>query len=319
MNLLHWLHEAQEPHRCLNFFKTKCVQFYPNDVTQLSPLDFHVLGYCIFHSNCSWDLDISWANFDSTSVKRIFDTCTAIGSMTTSGHGHISTLRAYHNCCHKTFCSILELPHAILQGLKTIDLGENKCITSKSLDKLAKVLETIGLPNLEVLNLSNTSVGEGGAVSLIRALRTSSSTISSLCLSGSEIGHNDTEELRKLLMVSRTLSCLDIHGNPFSFESLQLISIGLAITTSLTSLDLSYMEFDQSVIEHLSAALGVNHTLKSLNLTCCGIDSEGAFNLAEVLERNKTLKILFVQRNEVGEDGAKAFGEMLKKNKSLKV
>ena len=252
-------------------------------------------------------------------MKRIFDTCTAIGSMTTSGHGHISTLRAYHNCCHKTFCSILELPHAILQGLKTIDLGENKCITSKSLDKLAKVLETIGLPNLEVLNLSNTSVGEGGAVSLIRALRTSSSTISSLCLSGSEIGHNDTEELRKLLMVSRTLSCLDIHGNPFSFESLQLISIGLAITTSLTSLDLSYMEFDQSVIEHLSAALGVNHTLKSLNLTCCGIDSEGAFNLAEVLERNKTLKILFVQRNEVGEDGAKAFGEMLKKNRSLKV
>ena len=320
MNLLQWLHEAQDTYTCLDFMKMKCIHFFPNDVTQLSPLDFHVLGYCIFHSNCSWHLDISWADFDAASVKMICNSCTAVGSRTASASGHISVLYTDHNCCDKAFCSILELPPTVLQGLKTIDLSVNIGITSTSLNKLATILETIGLPNLQELDLSNTSVGKGGAVSLLRALRTSSRSVSSLklCLSSSGIGHDDAEELRELLTTSHTLSCLDIHSNPFSSNSLQLISIGLAISTSLTSLDLSYIEFDQPAIEHLSAALGVNHTLRKLNLTCCGIDSDGAYNLAEALEENKTLETLFIPKNEAGEAGAKAFAEMLEKNRSLK-
>ena len=313
LNLLHWLHEVQAPH---TFLKTNCIRFCPNYMTQLSPLDFHVLGYCISHSNCSWHLDISRANFDSTSVKMICNSCTLVGSNSAGATGRISVLKAYSlDCCHQVLCSISELPHTILQGLETIDLGDNNFM---SLDRLATVLETICLPHLETLNLGNTSVGNGGAVALLRALRTSSSTISNLCLSGSGIGHNDAEELRELLVASHTLSCLDINANPFSSESLQLISIGLAISTSLASLDLSYIKFDQPAIEHLSAALGVNHTLRKLNLTCCGIDNDGAYNLAEVLEGNKALEVLFINRNEVGEDGARAFAEMLKKNQSLK-
>ena len=285
-------------------------------MTQLSPLDFHVLGYCIFHSNCSWNLNISRANFDSTSVKMISNSCIPVGSATACASGHISSISAYHNCCDKAFCSILELPHTILQGLETISFGRS--ITSTSLDKLATILETIGLPNLQELNFLNTSVGNGGAVALLRALRTSSSTISSLRLSRSGIGDDDAEELSELLMASDALSCLNIHSNPLSSNSLQLISIGLAISTSLTSLDLLFIKFDQPAIEHLSAALGVNHTLRKLNLTCCGIDSDGAYILAVALEENKTLKLLFVQGNEVGEDGAKTFAEMLEKNQSIK-
>ena len=316
INLLHWLHEAQDPHTYLNFIKTKCIQYCPDDMTQLSPLDFHVLGYCIFHSNCSWNLNISRANFDSTSVKMISNSCIPVGSATACASGHISSLSAYHNCCDKAFCSILELPHTILQGLETISFG--KSITSTSLDKLATILETIGLPNLQELNFLNTSVGNGGAVALLRALRTSSSTISSLRLSRSGIGDDDAEELSELLMASDALSCLNIYSNPLSSNSLQLISIGLAISTSLTSLDLLFIKFDQPAIEHLSAALGVNHTLRKLNLMCCGIDSDGAYILAVALEENKTLKLLFVQGNEVGEDGAKTFAEMLEKNQSIK-
>ena len=322
MNLLQWLHEAQDTYACLDLLKMKCIHFFPNDVTQLSPLDFHVLGYCIFHSNCSWHLDISWADFDAASVKMICNSCTAVGSRIASASGHISVLYSTdHNCCDKAFCSILELSPTVLQGLETIDLSVNVGITSTSLDKLAIILETIDLPNLQALDLSNTSVGKGGAVSLLRALRTSSRSVSSLklCLSSSGIGHDDAEELRELLTTSHTLSCLDIHSNPLSSNSLQLISFGVAISTSLTSLDLSYIEFDQPAIEHLSAALGVNHTLRKLNLTCCGIDNDRAYNLAEVLEENKTLEVLFVHRNDVGEDGAKAFAEMLEKNRSLKV
>jgi len=307
MNLLHWLHEAQNPH---TYLKTKCIQFHPSSLIQLSPLDFHVLGYCIFHSNCSWELDISSANFDSVSVKMILNSCTAVGSKTTSGHGHISRLYAYQNCCDKSLCSILEMPHTILQGLKAISFGN--ITISTSLDKLAKIFETKGLPNLQELNFRQ------GAVSILRALRTSSSTISRLCLSTSEIGHDAAEELREFLMTSHTLSCLEIRRNSFSSESLQLISFGLAISTSLTLLDLSYMEFDQPAIERLSAALGVNHTLRELNVSCCDIGSDGAHNLTEVLEENKTLKVLYVQKNELGEAGAKMFAKMLEKNQSLK-
>jgi len=74
MNLLHWLYEAQV------FLKAKCIEFRPYNMTQLSSLDFHVLGYCISHSNCSWNLDISWVHFDSTSVKMILNSCTTAGS-----------------------------------------------------------------------------------------------------------------------------------------------------------------------------------------------------------------------------------------------
>ena len=312
MNLLHWFYEAQV------FLKTKCIEFRPYGMTQLSSLDFHVLGYCISHSNCGWSLDISWVHFDSTSVKMILNSCTAVGSRTASASGHILSLNARFSCSDRDFCSMLELPHTVLQGLETIKLGVNKCITSTSLDKLAAILEAKDLPNLQTLDFSNISVGNGGAVSLFRALRTSSSTIRNLCLSESEIGHNDAEELREFLMISHTLSYLDIHRNPFPSESLQLISIGLAISTSLTSLNLSFIKFDQPAIEHLSAALGVNHTLRELHLTHCGIDSDGAYNLAEILEENRTLRILFVQGNELGEAGAKAFAEMLEKNQSLK-
>ena len=231
MNLLHWFYEAQV------FLKTKCIEFRPYGMTQLSSLDFHVLGYCISHSNCGWSLDISWVHFDSTSVKMILNSCTAVGSRTASASGHILSLNARFSCSDRDFCSMLELPHTVLQGLETIKLGVNKCITSTSLDKLAAILEAKDLPNLQTLDFSNISVGNGGAVSLFRALRTSSSTIRNLCLSESEIGHNDAEELREFLMISHTLSYLDIHRNPFPSESLQLISIGLAISTSLTSLN----------------------------------------------------------------------------------
>jgi len=91
INLLHWLHEAQDQ-QCMDLFNTKCIQFCPDDMIQLSPLGIHVVGYCIFHSNCSWDLDISWANFDSTSVKMISNSCTAVTSRTAGASGHISRL-----------------------------------------------------------------------------------------------------------------------------------------------------------------------------------------------------------------------------------
>jgi len=313
MNLLHWLHEAQNPHTHL---KAKCIQFRPSTI-QLSPLDFHVLGYCISHSNCGWDLDLSLSNFDSTSVKMISNSCTAVASRTASASGHISRLYTSHNCCDKSLCSILELPHTILQGLKSISFGN--ITISTSLDKLAKILETKGLPNLKELNFRHTSVCKG-AVSILRALRTSSNAISHLHLqlSSSEIGHDAVEELRKLLMTSHTLSCLEICRNRFSSESLQLISFGLAISTSLTLLDLSLINFDQPAIEHLSAALGVNHALRELSMSCCNIGSDGAHILAQVFEENKTLKVLYVQENEIGEGGAKAFAKMLERNQSLK-
>ena len=312
MNFLYWLHEAQDPH---TYLKVKCIRFHPDSMTRLSPFDFHVLGYCISHSNCSWDLDLSGANFDSTSVKMILNSCTAETSRTDSASGQISRLYANHNCCDKSLCSILELPHTILQGLKAIIVGN--IIASTSLDKLAKILETVGLPKLQQLIFRHTFVGKG-AVSVFRALRTSSSTITRLYLSAFGIGDDAVEELRKLLATCRTLSCLEIHGTPFSSESLQLIFIGLAISTSLTLLDLSLIRFDQPAIEHLSAALGVNHTLRGLNISRCDIGSDGAHNLTEVLEKNQTLKVLLVQESEIGEGGAKAFAEMLEKNQSLK-
>jgi len=52
INLLHWLHEAQDQ-QCMDLFNTKCIQFCPDDMIQLSPLNFHVVGYSIFHMNCS--------------------------------------------------------------------------------------------------------------------------------------------------------------------------------------------------------------------------------------------------------------------------
>lgn len=130
------------------------------------------------------------SNFDSTSVKMISNSCTAVASRTASASGHILRLYAYQNCCDESLCSILELPHTILQGLKSISFGN--IITSTSLDKLTKILETKGLPNLQKLNFWHTSVCKG-AVSILRALRTSSNAISHLCLSSSEIGHDAVE------------------------------------------------------------------------------------------------------------------------------
>ena len=172
---LHWMFEA----RCSNVREAlgmSVVGVHPPVGSTVTSFDCFVLGYCVSHSNCPWEVYLEWCGIGDEEVTMLVR-----GAMEGEGKhsGHISVM----------------------------DMTLNK-ITSTGLNQLLKISE---LMKLRKLLLPGNALGRGGAVSLLNSPLVYN--LEGLSLAETGIGVEDCQALSKLLSSSPTLQRIDINHN----------------------------------------------------------------------------------------------------------
>ena len=314
LSLLHWLFECKDTSvttRTLGSGEMVVRSHY-----SWTPLDYYVTGHPISQSNCPWTLYFRHSSIDDEKFELFCQGCATPGG--TGCDGYISYADfSYNDITSKHMQSFVSIPPHILQGMRTLNLSDNK-LDGRACDLLAKVVPSIS--RLEELWLHNNPIGSGGAVEVIKSL--CGSGVKDLWLYNTGIGGPDCEALSELLQSTHSLEWLYIDQNNLSSESVASIITGLSHNNSLTVLDISDSHFSTANTHRLSSLLREHSkcTLTSLKLRDCHISSEGAVELATALCKNTTLRRMYLSGNPIGEhvEGVTAIATMLAENKSLK-
>jgi hypothetical protein len=143
-------------------------------------------------------------------------------------------------------------------------------------------------------------------------------TITTLYLSGNNIGDKGAEKLAKALEKNTTITKLSLRSNNIGKAGAEVLAQALKENKTLTELDLGWNNIGDEGAEKLAEALKNNETLTTLDLSDNNIGEVGAKALAEALKENKTLTELNLSYNkEIGDKGAQELAQALKENKTL--
>ena len=250
---LHWMFEAQGSSsvcEAIGVSRISPLLLY----RRLSVFDCFVLGYCVTHSNCPWEIDLEDCGIGDEGVRMLVR-----GSL--EGES-----------CRSGYISVLELKQNLITGN-----GLNQLWKSPAMLKLNR------------LNLSYNLLGNGGATQLLRS--SMGHCIGVLHLHKTGIGVEDCQALGELLSSSPTLWHLDVSYNDLTPEAVQLLFNGLQHNPTLEHLLLSYNPLGSGGAVPLLRS-DVAHNLKGLWLRNTGIGEEDCRALGEVLSSSTRLKLL---------------------------
>ena len=280
-----------------------------------SPLDYYCLGYCISHSQCQWKLDFSSASMGDEGVEMFCNGILSNRQVTWNG----KILRVNFNdndVTEKGIKSLVQVPPTILQKINKLYLGINK-LNENALDVFSKIIPE--LTSLQVLSLSRNSIGDRGAVKLIRTLCDSKTPLRHLYLNSTDVSENCCTFLVNLLS-STDLKKLDISKNNLSSSSVAFTMNGIQQRNTIETLEISASNFSKENCTSLASVLQQPMCqLKWLDIENCQIKSDGAIQLAAGLTNNKSLENIYLSDNPIGEDGAVALGEAITNNVVLKI
>ena len=244
---LHWMFEA----RCSNVCEAlgmSVVGVHPAGST-ITSFDCFVLGYCVSHSNCPWEVDLGLYGIGDEGVTMLVR-----GAMEGEGKhsGHISVMGMRYNAITST--------------------GLNQLLNIPQLMKLRKFL------------LLGNRLGRGGAVLLLNSPLVHNLEEFSLARTG--IGVEDCQALSKLLSTSPTLQWLNISYNALPPEAVELIITGLKNNTVLKVLSIVGSLFTSSLegTQKLINSLSRNTTLRIL---CLPVEYESSVRTSAAYQRVK--------------------------------
>ena len=165
------------------------------------PFDFYMLGYCVAHSNCKWDITMIEIGYEEARMFiRGSDSCNA------SDCGKIVSLNVNY-ADYESF-PLTNLPQCVLTELTSI-----KTIADGGWDDLAEFVPHA--PLLRTLNLFQCAFPPGSTVQLFNSL-CSLHSFTTLDISddgnGFDLPPEDCQALGRLLSSSKSLTKLDISG-----------------------------------------------------------------------------------------------------------
>ena len=246
---LHWMFEASCSSSVCEAIGMSVVW------VDLSPtvtsFDCFVLGYCVSHSNCPWEVYLGVCDIGDEGVAMLVR-----GGM--EGEAE-----------HSGYISVMKMT-------------SNK-ITSTGLNQLLKIPELL---KLRELGLLGNTLGRGGAVSLLKSPLVHN--LEMLSLAGTGIGVEDCQALSELLSVFPTLQKINISHNALPPEAVELIITGLNNHTALEELDIGGSQFN---LQKCISLASVTQPPRHLNLEYCNIDDEGAIEVATLLNRNSVTSL----------------------------
>ena len=245
---LHWIFEAQHSNVCeIIGISVTAVRL----LGLVTSFDCFVLGYCVSHSNCSWEINIDNCGVSDEGIE-MFIRGTVEGEAKHSGY------------------------------ISLMNISFNP-ITSASLKQLLNIPELLKIRNL---NLAKNPLGRGGVASLLKLPAVHN--LEKLTLDSTGIGVEDCRALSKLLSSSPTLQSISVANNALPSEAVELIITGIKHHTTLESLDMTGSQFNhQNCISLASATQPPRH----LHLESCNINDQGTIELAKLIDQNTITSI----------------------------
>jgi Ran GTPase-activating protein (RanGAP) involved in mRNA processing and transport len=196
----------------------------------------------------------------------------------------------------------------------SIDLSNLGALSSEDFQKVIDALKKN--TTITTLYLSGNNIGDKGAEKLAKALE-KNTTITKLSLRSNNIGKAGAEVLAQALKENKTLTELDLGWNNIGDEGAEKLAEALKNNETLTTLDLSVNNIGEVGAKALAEALKENKTLTELDLSWNKIGDDGAKAIAEALKENETITTLYLSVNNIGKDGAEKLAEALKENKTI--
>ena len=334
-SLFYWLFEAQNANLLQTISNnSEIIKFNSSssDIGSRGPFDFYMLGYCVFHSNCKWDINMEEVGYEEA---RLF----------------VRGTDNYNMHCGKIvsmFASSIDLksvPFSTLSPCLLTELINFSTLAVDGWNNFPKLV--LNTPQLCTLDLEGCEFPPGSAIQLFDSLRSlhSLTTLRVSDESHSDLSPEDCQALGRLLSTSKSLTELNISGHLLVDPGIDYISNGLKQST-LQHLDISYCAVGSNGAYHIADALcdnsslrdlmlggneiedqGAsavaemltrNHSLDNLNLQECSITPIGARHLARALIVNSALETFDLMENEIGDQGADAIAQMLTRNQTLK-
>ena len=334
-SLFYWLFEAQNANLLQTISNNSEIIKFDSSFLRTGsrgPFDFYILGYCVSHSNCKWDMTMAEVDYEEA---RLF----VRGTDNYSMHcGKIVSM--YASCTDLKLVPFTTLPPCLLTEL--IDFST---VADDGWNNLAKLV--LNTPQLRKLNLECSTFPPGSAIQLFDSLCSLHSLIT-LNVSGDEgmdLSPEDCQALGRLLSTSKSLTELYISELQLVDPGIEYIINGLKQST-LQRLDIFYCAVGSNGAYHIANALcdnsslrdfilkgieiedqgasavaemlTINHSLKALYMQQCGITELGAIKLAEALGINSTLTNIDLSHNSIKDQGASAVAQMLTRNQTLK-
>jgi hypothetical protein len=306
-SIFYLLFEAQNAN-LLQELKNSHIKFKNEDsrIGSRGPFDFYMLGYCVAHSNCKWNITMNEIGYDEAGMfVRGSKNCNA------SNCGKIVSL--YVSYADFKSVPLTNLPSCLLSELIYI-----KTCADGDWNDLAELV--LHAPQLHKLYLENCRFPPGSTVQWFESLCSLHSfTTLRVCYEVDEEGDlspEDCQALGRLLSTSKSLTNLDIHGRPLLDPGIEYISNGLKQST-LHDLNISSCGLDSNGAHLIAEALCYNHTLRELDMSNNPIGDDGATALAKMLTRNQTLQTIDMQWCDITELGATELAEALCLNSTL--
>ena len=277
--------------------------------------DYFVAGYCLAHSNCSWNIDFNDISVDDVAMEFLSKGCnhelpeTGISSRIVRASFWDGSITA------DVVGRFVTIPKSLLQHIQHLNLRHNK-LDRRACEVLADGVQR--MPCLETLDLSyNSLIGCGGAVQLVSCLH--SSKLRELDMTKTGISDPDFECLASYIHSTTSLQWLMIGGNDISVESIDSLCKALSANSSMRSLDMSRCHLTTSHCVCLGQLLRhpIHCKIEQLNLSWCSLTSDGVGIVVSGLNDSHTLRELFLSGNQIRSEGAVAVATMLKRNSSL--
>ena len=276
--------------------------------------DYFAAGYCLAHSNCRWNVDITSA--DDVSMEFLSKGCNhqipetgissqlvsisfPFGSITVEGVGHFLTI-----------------PNSLLQHIEDLNLLRGNKLDRRGCELLAEGVQR--MPFLEKLHLSyNSGIGCGGAVLLISSLHTRK--LRDLDMTRTGISDPDFECLASYIHSTTSLENLKIGEKEMSVESIDSLCKALSANSSMRRLYLYGSHLTTSHCVCLGQLLRhpVHCQVEQLDLTDCSLTSDGVGEVMSGLSHNHTLRRFILALTQIGSEGTVTIATMLKTNRYL--
>ena len=295
-----------EKYRCGNVLVRASGSVFVHSRSSWTPLDYYSVGYALANSLSEWELNFSYSSIGDEVMKEMCKgmlKCIEPSEIGKDIHAHFRG-----NISVEGLKQFVKVPHHLLQRIVSLNFSFNK-LDKKALDLLSQVIPA--LSRLEVLDLSNNPIGEGGAVELMRALSHYKTPLKELYLHRTSLGEEDIQALCEVL-ADNHIELLDIDGPIISIMRLHVQTIRVRTLVYHRPRSVDSCSSLASLLKHRMCQL------KELYISSRSINSDGAVQLAAALSENKSVvKVSMWWNKDIGDVGAGAFGDMLRKNTVL--
>ena len=184
-----------------------------------------------------------------------------------------------------------------LSSLTELYVNRNQ-LTEEAADTLASVISQNN--KLQVLNISRNNFCTHGVIKIAKALQSSISTLTTLCISHNNVRIEAADDVAAVILQNTKLQVLDLGGNPLQTEGIIIIAKALKNISTLTKWYINHNLITERAADDIAGVLSCNINLEVFNVSENSLQ-EGIIILAEALKHIK-LKELDLAYNGITEE-----------------